>query len=95
MNVKLLLTLGLVVGSAWTMRDTISTGSSLILGRAEAIDAVVSGPRQEAEVNIEREKEIDRYQAESDARIRHWRDCTRVDYKAEHREACRLLEGGP
>jgi hypothetical protein len=77
-NVKLLLALGLCVGLAFTMRDTITSGAGLLLGRAEAINSVDAS--QPVEQERHEEAELTRWEIESNERIESWRTC---DFKDE------------
>jgi hypothetical protein len=92
MNVKLVLTLGVTLLVAFGMKDTLMTGTDLILGRADVISN--GGERHIAITRPAppKEGEVDRWQKESDRRVQLWRDCGREDYKETHRDECdRLL----
>lgn len=92
MNLKLLLTLGLVVGSAWMMRDTIATGGQLLTGRHEMLD---NAQLATSTTTIPDDPNgLTRWERESNHRIRLWRDCTYTTYYEENQDECdRLHEG--
>lgn len=91
MNIRLLLVLGFVVGSAWMSRDTITSGFSLLTGRHDVVHTAQPSTTTTTDTTPD---SLTVWERESNRRIYLWRDCTYTDYYEENQDECdRLHEG--